>query len=142
MMPEKNIQDLHFDRNGGLYSATDKRGRVVQVFMYNPKTDTLLAGNEMHGELHGKYGGGRFDDFVKAVYQGPGYPAPGEQLAIFTDRHDATSTAQAWNMAFDAAKALRDAGFPGSTHLAIGEEGAIMSGWAEEGYSTLLLEEA
>lgn len=100
--------------------------------MYNPKTDTLVVGDLGHTYLHTDYvPDQQFDDFVK-MHLGfatpTGIPWTGKYentIHIYLNRHQAKDTTEAWNMAFDSARALKRAKVPGDVMIVFDYWGAL-----------------
>lgn len=122
MVPSTNLHKLKPGPNGGLQGATiegrfdPSKEMPVKTLMYNSKTDTLVMGGEFgHSHLHTLYAPNQnYDDFVKMHLEE-------QTLYIYLDRHVARDKADAWNMMFKAAKAMKSAGLPDRHKISLEE---------------------
>ena len=123
MVTKDNLDDLALGPNGDLYKARIEnplrpgsgQTMLIKSAMYNPKTGTMAVGLFDHANIHHKYVlDQNYDDFVKMHLS---HRTDIIAVNIFLDRHQARDTAEAWDMGFKAARAIRSAGFPDNTKL-------------------------
>jgi len=123
MLNAANAKDLDIPDDGALWNTQDKRtGLYASRVMYNPKTGTLLASADVHANTQAKYAPHeKYDDFVK-IEVSRSETGEHAEVTIYTDRHQAASVTEAWNMAFESAKVLKRTGFPDSTFIRLHSE--------------------